>query len=81
MLELTLDMVDKNLPPAPPVQKKPKVSSDDSSDDEAEFNSDLNNPTDDPQLDEAVDIMSDYTGMLRDSGSKVVQAAAAPVSK
>jgi hypothetical protein len=38
----------------------------------------VNNPTDDPQLDEAVNIMSDYTKLLRDSGSKLVQAPTTP---
>jgi carboxyl-terminal processing protease len=77
ILELTLDMVDQDLPAAPPVQKKPRVdlSDDSSSDDEPDLESTVNNPTDDPQLDEAVNIMTDYTKMLRDSGSKLVQAS------
>jgi carboxyl-terminal processing protease len=79
VLDLTLDMVDQNLPAAPPVEKKPKVSlSDDpdpSADAEAAAAEKL--PKYDPQLDEAVNIMSDYTKMLRDSGSKVVQATPA----
>jgi len=76
VLDLTLDMVDQNLPAAPPVEKKPKI---DLSDD-SEPNSDpdasttTKEPKDDPQLDEAVNIMSDYTKMLRDSGSKLVQS-------
>jgi hypothetical protein len=76
VLELTLDMVDQNLPAAPPVQKKPRVdlSGDSDSDDGPDLESTVNNPTDDPQLDEAVNIMTDYTKMLRDSGSKLVQA-------
>jgi len=80
MLELTLDMVDHNLPPAPPVVKKPKIDPDDS-DSSGEPNPDdaINNPTDDPQLDEAVKIMCDYTSMLHDSGSTLVQAAPATV--
>lgn len=78
VLELTLDMVDQNLPPAPPVVKKPKVdlSGDSDSDDGPDLESTVNNPTDDPQLDEAVNVMSDYTKMLHDSGSTLVQAAA-----
>jgi carboxyl-terminal processing protease len=76
MLDLTLDMVAQNQPAAPPVEKKPKVDPADSdSDSDSDFDSAINNPTDDPQLDEAVNIMSDYTRMLRDSGSKLVQAS------
>jgi carboxyl-terminal processing protease len=75
-LDLTLDMVAQNLPPAPPVDKKPKVNKDDSdSDSDPDLNSAIKNPTDDPQLDEAVNIMSDYTQMLHDSGSTLVQAS------
>jgi carboxyl-terminal processing protease len=86
MLDLTLDMVDQNLPAAPPVDKKPKAASSDSDadSDDAAINSTMNNPTDDPQLDEAVNIMSDYTRMLHDSGSKLVQTtpeAAPPAAK
>jgi carboxyl-terminal processing protease len=74
-LELTLDMVENNEAAAPPVDKKPKVdASDDSDDDDADLNATMNNPTDDPQLDEAVRIMCDYTQLLHDSGSKLVQA-------
>jgi carboxyl-terminal processing protease len=74
-LELTLDMVDKDQPAAPPVEKKPKTDTadDDSDDPDADLNANLDNPTDDPQLDEAVRIMCDYTQMLHDSGSKLVQ--------
>jgi carboxyl-terminal processing protease len=77
MLDLTLDMVAQNSPPAPPEVKKPKISSadaDSDSDPDAGLDTAINNPTDDPQLDEAVDIMSDYTRLLHDSGSKLVQA-------
>jgi len=75
MLELTLDMVDQNLPAAPPKDKKPKVLADDDSDGDADLSGALdNNVTDDPQLDETVNIMCDYTQMLHDSGSKLVQA-------
>jgi carboxyl-terminal processing protease len=82
MLDLTLDMVAQNLPPAPPVEKKPKINPADSNpDDDADLNSAINNPTDDPQLDEAVNIMSDYTRMLHDSGSKLVQTAPDAPSK
>jgi len=75
VLDLTLDMVDADQPAAPPVEKKPKV---DVTDDEPAANdpdaiADAKAPKDDPQLDEAVNIMADYTKMLRDSGSKVVQ--------
>jgi carboxyl-terminal processing protease len=76
-LDLTLDMVANKLPPAPPVDKKPKVSRDDSdsdSDPDADPSSAVKKATDDPQLDEAVNIMTDYTKMLRDSGSSLVQA-------
>jgi carboxyl-terminal processing protease len=86
MLDLTLDMVAQNQPPAPPEVKKPKVDPGDSdSDVDAGLDSAINNPTDDPQLDEAVNIMSDYTQMLRAAGSSLVQASpiapAAPSSK
>ena len=75
-LDLTLDMVAQGLPPAPPVEKKPHVDSGDSDldDTDADLNSAINSPKDDPQLDEAVNIMTDYTRLLRDSGSKLVQA-------
>ena len=75
-LELTLDMVEKNEPAAPPVEKKTKLSAADDPDDDAALDPDSNTkgPIDDPQLDEAVKIMSDYTRMLHDSGSKLVQA-------
>lgn len=76
VLELTLDMVDHDLPAAPPVPKKPKINLDDADSDGQPNPADaINNPTDDPQLDEAVNIMCDYTAMLHDSGSKLVQAA------
>jgi carboxyl-terminal processing protease len=75
-LDLTLDMVAQNLPAALPVEKKPKVDPADSDgDSDADPDSAINNPTDDPQLDEAVNIMSDYTQMLHDSGSALVQAS------
>jgi carboxyl-terminal processing protease len=81
LLDLTLDMVANDQPPAPPVEKKPKIDSSDSdSDADANLDSAINNPTDDPQLDEAVNIMSDYTRLLRDSGSKLVQTAPAPAT-
>jgi carboxyl-terminal processing protease len=75
-LELTLDMVENNLAAAPPVDKKPKVDADDD-DDTADADidgSDTAVDTDDPQLDESIDIMCDYTAMLHDAGSKLVQA-------
>ncbi|HEV3272950.1 MAG TPA: carboxy terminal-processing peptidase [Candidatus Methylacidiphilales bacterium] len=86
MLNLTLDMVDQNLPAALPDEKKTKVEAADAdtgSDDEAVLDSDsaINNPTDDPQLDEAVNIMSDYTRMLHDSGSALVQSSPVPPAK
>jgi len=88
MLDLTLDMVAQNQAAAPPVVKKPKIDSADSdsdSDTDADLDSAINNPTDDPQLDESVDIMSDYTQMLQNAGSTLVQASpttvAAPPSK
>jgi carboxyl-terminal processing protease len=82
MLDLTLDMVDQNLPAALPDEKKPKIDpADADSDDDTGLDSAINNPTDDPQLDEAVNIMSDYTRMLHDSGSTLVQASPVPSSK
>ncbi len=85
MLDLTLDMVDQNQPAAPPVEKKAKVdtadSDPDSDGDDADLSSAINNPTDDPQLDEAVNIMSDYTRLLQDAGSKLVQTTPAPPAK
>lgn len=75
MLDLTLDMVAQDLPAAPPVPKKPKIDPADAENDaDAKLNAALNNLTDDPQLDEAVSIMTDYTRMLQDAGSKLVQA-------
>ena len=76
VLELTLDMVEKNLPAAPPVEKKPKLAASDDSDDpiDDDLDATMNNPADDPQLDEAVKIMTDYTQLLHDSGSKLVQS-------
>jgi carboxyl-terminal processing protease len=82
MLDLTLDMVAQNQPAAPPVEKKPKTDpTDPDADPDADLDSAINNPTDDPQLDEAVNIMSDYTRMLQDAGSTLVQATAAPAAK
>jgi len=83
MLDLTLDMVAQNQPAAPPVVKKPLLDASDSDgdDSDADLDSAINNPTDDPQLDEAVNIMSDYTRMLQDAGSKLVQTTPAPPSK
>ncbi|MCE0521409.1 MAG: carboxy terminal-processing peptidase [Methylacidiphilales bacterium] len=78
MLDLTLDMVAQNQPAALPVEKKPKVDPADpdaDTDDDAGLDSAINNPTDDPQLDEAVNIMSDYTQLLHDAGSKLVQTS------
>ncbi len=81
-LDLTLDMVEGNLPPAPPEPKKPvKTASADVDPDDAELDAAVNNLTDDPQLDEAVNIMVDYTRLLRNSGSKLVQAAPAAAAK
>jgi len=77
VLEITLDMVDQNLPAAPPVVKKPKTADDDDSDDGPDIDDAIDNPTDDPQLDEAVNVMTDYTDLLRNAGSKIVQAAPA----
>ena len=56
----------------------PKIDpadNDSDSDADANLDSAINNPTDDPQLDEAVNIMSDYTRMLQDAGSKLVQTS------
>lgn len=77
VLELTLDMIDHNLPPAPPVDKKPKLASSDDDSDPG-LSDAINNPTDDPQLDEAINIMTDYTGLLQAAGSKLVQAQPVP---
>jgi carboxyl-terminal processing protease len=82
MLDLTLDMVAQNLPAAPPVVKKPKIDPADSdSEGDADLNSAINNPTDDPQLDEAVNIMTDYTQLLHNAGSSLVQATPVPPTK
>jgi carboxyl-terminal processing protease len=74
VLELTLDEVENNQPAAPPVDKKPKVAADDDSDEDEDLSATMNDFTDDPQLDEAVKIMCDYTQMLHDAGSSLVQA-------
>ena len=75
-LELTLDMVDKDLPAAAPVEKKQKNLDADDEDEGPSLDPDSskNGPTDDPQLDEAVKIMTDYTRLLHDSGSTLVQS-------
>jgi carboxyl-terminal processing protease len=78
-LDLTLDMVAANQPAAPPVaEKKPKTDEDDGDTDDAELNSAIANATDDPQLDEAVNIMADYTKMLQGANSKLVQTSTVP---
>ncbi|HUB66602.1 MAG TPA: carboxy terminal-processing peptidase [Candidatus Methylacidiphilales bacterium] len=79
MLEITLDMVDKNLPAAPPSTKKPKIAASDDADSDGSPDIDdaIDNPTDDPQLDETVNVMTDYTNLLRNAGSKLVQATPA----
>ncbi len=79
-LDLTLDMVAQNLPAAPPVIKKPKLDPDSDGDSgaDADLDNAVNHPKDDPQLDEAVNIMCDYTRLLHDSGSKLVQAVPDP---
>ena len=62
-----------------PWSKKPKVDlSDGDADSDANLDSAINNPTDDPQLDEAVNIMSDYTRLLQDANSKLVQTSTVP---
>ncbi len=77
VLELTLDMVDQNLPPAPPQdKKKPKIASDNDSEDDLDAS--LASLKVDPQLDEAVNIMCDYDQMLRDVSSKLVQTVPTP---
>ena len=76
-LELTLDMVENNLAAAPPSEKKPKIDPSDDEEDadvDADLEGTAKTPTDDPQLDEAIKIMCDYTRMLHDAGSKLVQA-------
>ncbi len=79
-LDLTLDMVAANEPPAPPkADKKPKTDDDaDGDTDDAALNSAIANATDDPQLDEAVNVMSDYTRLLQDANSKLVQTSTTP---
>jgi carboxyl-terminal processing protease len=79
MLEITLDTVDQNLPAEPPVVKKPKVDPDEDADpgEGPDMDDAANNPTVDPQLDEAINVMTDYTNLLRNSGSKLVQATPA----
>ena len=72
-LDLTLDMVAQGKPAAPPeIKKTPKNDDDGADPDDAKLNEALKNATDDPQLDEAVNIMSDYTRLLKDSGSSLV---------
>ena len=74
VLELTLDMVEKNLPAAPPVIKKPVVDPDADSDGATpDLDATINAPVVDPQLNEAVNIMTDYTHLLHGAGSKLVQ--------
>jgi len=83
-LDLTLDMVAANQAPSPPEVKKPHKQDDDSDGDADTDDDDLNNAitnaTDDPQLDEAVNIMADYTHLLQDANSKLVQSTPAPAA-
>ena len=78
-LELTLDMVEKDLPAAPAVVKKPEVDPDDSDSDSTtpDVEETLNAPTVDPQLNEAVNITADYVKMLQGPDSKLVQTTPA----
>jgi carboxyl-terminal processing protease len=78
-LDLTLDMVAANQAPAPPDLKKPKTADDDSDGDseDADLDNAISNATDDPQLDEAVNVMADYTHLLQDANSKLVQTTPA----
>jgi hypothetical protein len=82
-LELTLDMVEHNLPAATAVLKKPKIDPDADDADSAtpDLEATINAPTIDPQLNEAVNIMADYTLMLQDAGSKLVQNLPSPTEK
>ena len=77
MYDLTLDEVDQNLPPT--LAKAPKKSTDDSDDDQedADLSAEIESPVVDPQLNEAVDIMCDYTQALHNAGSSLVQSAPA----
>jgi hypothetical protein len=80
MLDLTLDMVANDEPAAPPTDKKLKLNqgdgdADSDDDDDDNIGSAIKNATDDPQLDEAVNIMTDYTQLLRNSGSALVQSS------
>jgi carboxyl-terminal processing protease len=74
-LELTLDEVENNLPAAVAVPKKALVDNPDDDSDGAtpDLEATLNAPAVDPQLNEAVNIMADYTQMLQGAGSKLVQ--------
>ena len=79
-LDLTLDMVAANQAPAPPDVKKQHSSDDDDGDtDDSELNNAMSNATDDPQLDEAVNVMADYTHLLQ--GAKLVQTTPADSAK
>jgi carboxyl-terminal processing protease len=78
-LDLTLDMIAENQPPAPPEPKKVKQDpSEDADTDDAELNNALANATDDPQLDEAVNIMADYTRLMHTANAKVAQTSPIP---
>jgi carboxyl-terminal processing protease len=77
-LDLTLDMVANHQPPAPPVEKKSKSDDADNDTGNDDLNNAINNATDDPQLDEAVNVMADYTHLLRAANSKLVQSTPAP---
>jgi carboxyl-terminal processing protease len=81
VLELTLDMVDQNLPAAPPKDKKPRIAFDDESQEDADLETALKDLAMLSQLDEAVNIMADYDQMLRDAGSKLVQTSPLVPSK
>jgi hypothetical protein len=68
MLELTLEEIATDKPAAPPVIKKPL-----STDYSIENTDPTSDPTFDPQLTEAVDIMTDYTKLLKTAGNKLVE--------
>jgi carboxyl-terminal processing protease len=80
-LEITLDTVDRNLPAAPAVTKKPVTDDDSDSDGSTpDLEETMNAPVVDPQLNEAVSIMTDYVHLLQNPGSKLVQSTPPPSS-
>jgi carboxyl-terminal processing protease len=75
ILELTLDEVIHDMPATPPVERKPLITADEQN--QPENLDPTSDPSFDPQLAETVDIMTDYTKMLKESGAAVAETTPA----